>query len=119
MAVCASVAAPRTWGRSVTPQQGKKVQAIFARATRIKDAAKRETYLKEACRGQRALRGEVESLLRAHEKSGPFLGVYRSITGTRISHYDVGKIVGGGGMGVVYEATDIRLDRSVALKVLP
>ena len=39
--------------------------------------------------------------------------------GSRLGHYDVTALIGEGGMGQVYQATDAKLNRQVALKILP
>jgi serine/threonine protein kinase len=39
--------------------------------------------------------------------------------GARLGHYQVTALIGEGGMGEVYRATDTTLSRQVALKILP
>jgi eukaryotic-like serine/threonine-protein kinase len=39
--------------------------------------------------------------------------------GTRLGSYEIASLLGAGGMGEVYRARDLRLQREIALKVLP
>jgi serine/threonine protein kinase len=40
-------------------------------------------------------------------------------SGTRLGPYEIRSALGAGGMGEVYRARDTRLDRTVAIKILP
>jgi serine/threonine protein kinase len=40
-------------------------------------------------------------------------------SGTRLGPYEIVAVIGAGGMGEVYRATDTRLNRAVAIKILP
>jgi Tol biopolymer transport system component len=96
----------------------------------------RSAFVQRACGGDTDLRLEVESLLAADEAAGSFAEraalddwassaaaaalEYRPLTsGDRLGPYAITGPLAAGGMGEVYSATDTRLGRTVAVKVLP
>jgi len=51
-------------------------------------------------------------------RPGPAGPAPQPLTGKKLAHFQVGALIGRGGMGEVYQATDLALDRQVAIKVI-
>jgi hypothetical protein len=114
----------------VDAERWQRVRSLLQDAI-TRDPAERAAFLDRACADRPDDRREVESLLQHHEGNPGFLegGVGRVAAdllaggrtlqpGDRVGGYLIEGEIARGGMGVVYLAQDIRLDRAVAIKAL-
>lgn len=117
------------------PDHGK-LQEIFARAIELDSTTERSEYVERECGDQAELRREINELIEAYQNAGDFLRVDGDPTGldetghhvadyttlpigSSIGQYRIGRVLGEGGFGVVYDAEQRGpVRRAVAVKVI-
>ncbi|HSB08985.1 MAG TPA: protein kinase [Blastocatellia bacterium] len=116
----------------MNPERWRQIDQVFQRAVELQPA-ERVAFLDEACSGDQALRDTVDAML-ASDDSGLdsiekaawdvaaslFADEHpQLVPGQNIGRYQIISLIGRGGMGEVYLARDEKLNRKIALKLLP
>jgi eukaryotic-like serine/threonine-protein kinase len=115
----------------MTNERWRRVENLFHTALE-RLPGEREAFLDKACADDQSLRKDVENLLESFDEAGEFIEKpliedslsnasrpTESILGHKIGNYEILSLIGAGGMGEIYLAHDLRLDRRIALKFLP
>ncbi len=117
----------------MSPERLKKVEEIYHAVLELAPD-KRQSFLRESCAEDTELRREIDSLLSFENTFDALIDSppkslaaelfaveteTADITGSRINQYKILRLLGAGGMGAVYLAEDTKLERKVALKLLP
>ena len=105
---------PATQGRAASSQRWQEVKRVFHLAA-DRGPQERLEVLEAACAGDGGLRAEVEALLAFDAKASGFIkprpfpsapspGSADMPTGKRVARYRIKRVIGRGGIGIVYEA---------------
>ena len=115
----------------MTPARLQKIEELFhAAVAQLHD--QRDAFLDATCSGDESLRKEVEALLEADNEPDEFAQVAKGVAadwtaandhpdlvGETFGHYRIIAPLAAGGMGEVFLAEDLTLQRKAAIKFLP
>ena len=112
-------------------QRWTKIRALFRAALDV-DVKQRAAFLMDQCPEDQEIRERVASMLSAYDNDDTFLESpvanigqrfaskkgHETLVGTRVGPYQIRRVIAQGGMGVVFEALDTKLEKIVALKMM-